>query len=218
MIRARFVAAAAASVLALAGCGGGLQATTQDATEAQSAPAEASAPASTPGASSAAPEPAPEESDPVVDEPVESPSPADGFTELQYGQPLSVSSDDGTMSSTVTVGKPRIAKCQYQSLGCEKPEIGDRVVTVPLLIENSGTETAEWSPSYFVLEFADGTQVEAGDGNALDYQPDNSLGYGQKVRVNGKLKTSLTFEAPKGPFSVLILDSPFDGEPFAAWS
>lgn len=56
------------------------------------------------------------------------------------------------------------------------------------------------------------------DGAASDYRPDNALSYDSKVRVGGKLKSILVFEAPEGPFSVLILTSEYDGEPFAAWS
>ena len=186
-----------------------------------SAPASPTASFSMP-ASSAAPDPvsspSEEASDPVVDDTESAtPSPSSTFTELAFGDPLSVAMDDGAGTATVTLGKPSLAKCQYQSIGCDKPETGDRVVQVPVLIQNTGTESMSWSASDFVLEFDDGTQMEASDGAAIDYQPDNAMGYDHKIRPNSKYKTVLVFEAPKGPFKVLILTSPFDGEPFAAW-
>lgn len=153
------------------------------------------------------------------DDPVESatPEPTEEVASLAFGDTLPTRSPNGT-SSDITLGKPTLADCQYSSIGCDKPEIGDRVVQIPILIENTGSSAVEWGRSYFVLEFADGTQVEMGDGASFDYMPDNALDYDAKVRVGGKLNSVLVFEAPKGPFSVLVLTSPYDGEPFAAWS
>ena len=157
-------------------------------------------------------------SEPTEDDPVEETTPEqEEFTALKFGDTLSAKSTDGS-SSSITLGKPTLADCQYASIGCEKPEIGDRVVQIPILIENTGSSTAEWGRDFFVLEFADGTQVQMGDGAAFEYTPDNALDYDAKIRVGGKLNTVLVFEAPKGAFSVLILTSEYDGEPFAAWS
>ncbi len=156
--------------------------------------------------------------DPVVEEPVEEETETEtGFFELKFGDALETSSEDGT-SSTITIGSPTKAKCQYSSIGCDKPEIGDRVIQIPILIQNTGEGAVEWGRSYFILEYADGTQVEMGDGAARDYTPDNALGYDNKIRVGGQLKSVLVFEAPEGPFSLLILTNAYDGEPFAAWS
>ena len=159
----------------------------------------------------------PIEEEVAEEDPVEEETEAPSFVELGFGETLQVTGEDGS-SSNVTVERPKAAKCQYDSIGCDEPEIGDRVVRIPFLIENTGDTTAEWSESYFVLEFEDGTQVEAGDGASRDYTPDNALGYDAKVRVGGKLKTVMVFEAPEGPFNILILDNIFDGEPFAAWT
>lgn len=196
-----------AAVLALSGCAGSPSATVTETVTVTSTPEAAPT------------DPVEEPSDGATsDDPVEETTPPqEEFTALKFGEALSTESTDGSMSN-VTLGKPVLADCQYQSLGCEDPEIGDRVVQIPILIENTGSSVAEWSRDYFVLEFADGTQVQMGDGAAFDYTPDNALDYDSKVRVGGKLKTVLVFEAPKGPFSVLILTDDYDGEPFAAWS
>lgn len=152
------------------------------------------------------------------DDPVEETVPEQTeFTDLKFGETLSARSTDGS-TSNITLGKPSLADCQYESIGCDKPKIGDRVVKIPILIENTGDEGVEWGRNYFVLEFADGTQVEMGDGSGFDYTPDNALDYTANVRVGGKLNSVLVFEAPEGAFSVLVLTDEYDGEPFAAWS
>ena len=195
------------AALALSGCAGSPTATVTETVTVTSTPEAAPS------------DPVEEPSDEASsDDPVEeSTPPQEEFTALKFGETLSTESTDGS-TSNVTLGKPVLADCQYQSLGCEEPEIGDRVVQIPILIENTGSSVAEWSRDFFVLEFADGTQVQMGDGAAFDYTPDNALDYDAKVRVGGKLNTVLVFEAPKGPFSVLILTDDYDGEPFAAWS
>lgn len=211
-------AAAVAAALLLSSCGGGTTATVDTETTAPAAPAP-SAPATT-----QAPEPSETPSDPVDEEsedPVVEEEPADepssSFTDLAFGETLPVKSEDGTQSSDVTIGKPRLAKCKYASIGCDDLEVGDRVVSIPILIENTGGETMEWRAADFVLEYADGTQVGTYDGIAYQFAPDNALD-DVKVRPGGKYKSVLVFEAPKGPFSLLILTNPYDGEPFAAWS
>ena len=199
--------------LALAAC----SSNGMSASSSQPAPATSSAAAAP--ETSAAPDPvvSEEASDPVVeDTPTPEPSETSAFQELAFGDSLSVTVGEEGGSAVVTLGKPKLAKCQYSYSGCEKPDTGDRVVQVPILIENGDVAT-EWNATDFILEFADGTQMEAGDGAAIEYQPDNAMSYGQKIRPNAKYKSVIVFEAPKGPFKVLILDAPFDGEPFAAW-
>jgi hypothetical protein len=154
--------------------------------------------------------------DPVVD-PVASPSDAYDFTELKFGEALSVTNDDETEDTLVTIGQPTLAKCQYSGY-CDDPKTGDRVVQVEITINNKGSVVSEWGSDYFVLEFADGTQMAAGDGSAFDYTPDNSLSYDLKVRPDSTYKSVLVFEAPKGAFSILILTNTYDGEPFGSWS
>ena len=200
-----FAAVACAAALSLAGCAGGQSSSSSTVTETVTV-------TSTPEVTDSS------QDDPVV-EPSDgnnTPSPAD-FTSLKFGEALPVGSTDGA-SSLVTLGQPELADCQYSSIGCDAPEIGDRVVRIPILIENTGSSTVEWGRDFFVLEFDDGTQVEMGDGASSDYAPDNALSYDAKVRVGGKLNSLLVFEAPEGPFSVLVLTSSFGGEPFAAWS
>lgn len=195
-------------VLALTACAGGAQ-TVVTVTATPSDPVAAASPSI---------EPVPESSDPVVDDPSESstPSPTETFTEIPFGESLSVKSGDNG-GETVTLGKPVLAECQYSSIGCDDPEVGERVVEIPITIVNDGTETVEWGSDYFILEFADGTQMSTGDGAAFDYTPDNYMDYDVKVRPGSTYKSVLVFEAPKGPFKVLILSGSYDGEPFAAW-
>lgn len=117
----------------------------------------------------------------------------------------------------VTVNKPAKAACRYASLGCDKPETGDRMVNVPMTFKNVGSEQLEVSESLFVLEFADGTRMSSSDGSTYQYGPDNTLGYGTKIRPGGTLKTSLTFEAPDGAYSVVLLTNGFSGEDLHLW-
>lgn len=196
-----------ATAVGLSACTGSPSATVTETVTVTSTPeAAASDPVAEPSSESP--------SDDPVEEPTQEP---EEFASLAFGETLSTKSMDGS-TSDVTLGKPTLADCQYASIGCDKPEIGERVVQIPVLIENTGSVAAEWGRDYFVLEFADGTQVEMGDGASFDYTPDNAMDYDAKVRVGGKLNTVLVFEAPKGPFSVLVLTSEYDGEPFAAWS
>lgn len=161
-------------------------------------------------------EPATDESDPVI-EPEESEEPAEpAFQEVPFGESLSVTSG-GVSGETVTLSKPTLADCQYESIGCEDPEVGDRVIQIGITIKNDGSETAEWGNDFFILEFADGTQMAATDGAAFDYWPDNHMDYDVKVRPGSTFKSVLVFEAPKGPFKVLLLSGSYDGEPIAAW-
>lgn len=164
-------------------------------------------------------EPMTDESDPVV-EPEESEEPAEpaepAFKEVPFGESLSVSSG-GASGETVTLSKPTLADCQYESIGCDDPEVGDRVVQIGITIKNDGSETAEWGNDFFILEFADGTQMAATDGASFDYWPDNHMDYDVKVRPGSTFKSVLVFEAPKGPFKVLLLSDSYDGEPIGAW-
>jgi hypothetical protein len=158
-----------------------------------------------------------QEPDPV--DPVEpSPSGAVQFTELDFGQSLTVVSGDGSEETLVTLSKPTLAKCQYPDIGCTPPETGDRAIQVEITIENTGSSTATWGTDYFVLEFADGTQVSTSDGNAYEYGTSNTMDYEVKVRPNSTFRSALVFEAPNGPFSIPVLTNTFEGEPFASWS
>jgi len=157
----------------------------------------------------------PNPSDPVVEP---SPSDAFAFTELSFGDALPVESDDGSERTMVTVEQPTLAKCQFGSIGCSKPETGDRVIQVEIIIRNTGDAVATWGSDYFVLEFGDGTQVLSSDGNSYEYGPDNAMDYSVKVRPGTTFRSPLVFEAPNGAFSILVLTSDFDGVPFASWS
>jgi hypothetical protein len=193
------------AALLLVGCGGSAQ-TVVTVTATPSDPVAVDSP-------SAEPEPSESASDPVV-EPSEEPTEEESsFKEALFGEALTLSSGD-----SVTLGKPVLADCQYSYSGCADPEVGDRVVSVPITIKNDSGETVEWGSDYFILEFADGTQMEAGDGSAIEYEPDNAMDYDVKIRPGATYKSVLVFEAPKGAFVVLMLDSSYDGEPIAAWS
>jgi hypothetical protein len=91
-------------------------------------------------------------------------------------------------------------------------------VQVEIVIENTGQSVASWGSDYFVLEFRDGTQMSSSDGSAYEYGPSNSMDYSVKIRPGTTFRSTLTFEAPDGPFSVLVLTNDFDGVPFAGWS
>lgn len=160
--------------------------------------------------------PSPTPTEETAAEAVEEAEETTSVSEYTWGQSAAVEDADGN-EVYITIGKPSKAKCQYSAIGCDKPEIGDRVVTVPVTIQNAGGSATEWGRDYFAVEFADGTQVQMGDGSASDYTPDNALDYEVKVRAGGKLKSTLVFEAPKGAFSVLMLTSQFGGEPLAMW-
>lgn len=202
------------AMLALAACSGGSQSVVT-VTAAPTESASASLPAESP---SSAMEPSSEPSDPVQPEASDTaaPAPTSSFVEIPFGTSLPVSSANQP-DQTVTLGKPVLAKCQYSFIGCSKPEVGDRVVQIPITIKNDSSEAAQWGSDFFVLEFADGTQMSTTDGAAYEYAPDNSMDYDVKVRPGSTYTSLLVFEAPKGAFKVLILTSPYDGEPFAAW-
>jgi len=59
--------------------------------------------------------------------------------------------------------------------------------------------------------------ADGSDGPTQEYGPDNTLDYQAKVRPGGTLKTSLTFEAPKGAFAIVMLDSTYNGEDLFIW-
>lgn len=157
--------------------------------------------------------PTPTPPDPVV--PSETPTEG-GFSTSPFGTTGSFTQDDTVF--LVTISKPVKAKCQYSSIGCDKPQTGDRVITVTATIRNTGTSAIEISRSNFVLEFADGTRMDASDGSASDYAPDNSVGYSQKIRPGATYKGTLTFEAPKGAFMVILLTNSYDGDDLHGWS
>ena len=199
----RMIAVAALAMAVLVGCG---QSVKVDPTAAK--------PSSSSPAASPTPSPSPSTSDdPFRGVPTEDPEPT--ISEGPFGQAGNFTQEE--IPFAVTVGKAVKAKCQYSSIGCDKPETGDRVVNVPITIKNNGKEAIEVSEGMFVIEFADGTRMESTDGNAHQYGPDNTLGYDQKIRPGGTLKTSLTFEAPAGAFSIVLLDSTFGGEDLYIW-
>lgn len=176
-------------------------------------PTPAPAPAAAaPAASSSANFPTPTE-DTVADTPSETPTPA--TFEGKFGETGSFTQDDVTF--TVAVSKGVKAKCQYGSIGCDKPQTGDRFVNVPIVVKNTGSSALELTPDMFVLEFADGTRMTSTDGPTYQYGPDNTLPYDQKVRPGGTLKTSLTFEAPAGAYSIVLLTSSYGGEDLYIW-
>jgi hypothetical protein len=154
--------------------------------------------------------------DPVVDEPTEEPTDVTAYSESKFGEAMSFTQgDSGTFA--VRLDAPRRATCQYQSIGCDRPDTGDRVITTTATIRNTGTEPIEVDNSLFVLEFADGTRMEAGEGSASDYQPDNSMDWGHKIRPGATYKSTLTFEAPRGRFSIIMLTGTWDSEDLHGW-
>lgn len=197
--------AAAGAALSLAACGGGTQSTIS-----------ATPPSSVAAIDSS--EPVPESSDPVVAPDESSEAPAEtGFQEVAFGGTVDITSGDRS-GSAITLTTPTLAECQYESIGCDDPEVGERIVELGVTITNDSSETVEWGSDFFILEFADGTQLTPSDGAALDYWPDNHLDYEVKVRPGSTYKGVLVFEAPKGAFTVLLLDESYGGEPVAAWS
>lgn len=198
------IVASAAAALLLAGCGAsGIEA----------------------GSTSSAPEPAASTTSAAAtetptDDPVVDPTPSEtegGFSTTKFGTTASFTQAD-TNAFTVNVGKPVKAKCQYSYSGCAKPETGDRVITTKVVIKNKSKEPIEISYDLFVLEFADGTRMEPSDGSAIEYQPDNAMDYGHKIRPGGTYTSTLTFEAPKGPFTVIMLTGSYDGEDLHGWN
>lgn len=170
-------------------------------------------PSNSPTRSSGPAAPSAPEPEPTSETPTPEPSTPELSTS-SFGSAADFTQDDNPFR--VTVGAPIKAKCHY-SIGCDKPETGDRIVNVPITFKNTGSVQLEVSGSMFVLEFADGTRMEAGDGPTYQYGPDNTLGYGQKIRPGGTLKTSLTFEAPSGKFSIILLSNSFDGDDLHIW-
>lgn len=139
-------------------------------------------------------------------------------TELSFGESLALTESESG-SFEVTLGTPTRARCQDPSNGCSEPETGDRVVQIPITIENTGSQTADvWGRRYFTLEFPDGTEMKMDDGVTEEYFPDNAMGYSTEIKPNATFAGVLVFEAPKGSFRVLILPNQFFGEPLAAWS
>jgi|EBPBio282013_DNA_FD.fasta_scaffold08940_2 hypothetical protein len=198
------VAALVGMAVLLAGCGGATNQNSSNATPTSAQPA----------ASSSSSEPT---EDPVVDPtPTESESEG-GYTTSKFGTTSGFTQGDGA-TFTVMVGKPVKAKCQYSYSSCSKPETGDRMITSKVVISNTSKDPIEVSSSLFVLEFPDGTRMEPGDGSALEYQPDNAMDYGHKIRPGGKYSSTLTFEAPTGAFTIIMLTNSYDGEDLHGWN
>lgn len=172
--------------------------------------------AASPTASASRNWPPPEDASPTADPVVETPTPTPSLGEAKFGETGSFTQDD-TNSFSVNVAAPGKAKCQYASIGCEKPKTGDRIVTTKVVIKNTSSAPIEVSSSQFVLEFADGTRLEPNDGAAIDYSPDNAMEYSQTMRPGSTYTSTLTFEAPDGPFSVIMLTDSFGGDDLFMW-
>jgi len=202
-------AALAIAALALTACGKNTELTgVQPAAPAPASSSSTPAPAPTSDDNFPTPEPA--------DLETTSEEPDTTVTEGNFGDTGTFTQEDVTFEVTVKRGVK--AKCNIPGY-CDKAETGDRFINVPITIKNTGKSGAlEVSESMFVIEFADGTRLESSDGKTYQYGPDNTLSYGQKVRPGGTLKTSLTFEAPKGnDYSIVMLTSAFGGEDLFIW-
>lgn len=170
----------------------------------------------TPTASASRNWPPPEEATPAADPVAETPTPVPSLSTAKFGESGSFTQDTDN-SFVVNVAAPAKAKCQYSSIGCKKAATGDRVVTAKVTVKNTSSAPIEIGQSQFILEFADGTRMEAGDGNALEYQPDNSMEYSQTMRPGSTYTSTLTFEAPTGPFSIILLDNSYGGDDLFMW-
>lgn len=153
------------------------------------------------------------------DEPDEAPDSGSSSFESALGETAYFTQGSGAdeVELAITVGQPKEAVCRYRSLGCDAPETGDRVVSVPIVIENLGDAQAEVSSGLFEIEFADGTRLGPDDGAASDYSSDADLGYSRTIRPGGTLNTSLTFEAPDGEFGIVMMTNSFNGEDLHIW-
>ena len=152
---------------------------------------------------------------PADDPVVAPPTPTSDFQTAKFGETGSFTQDDNTF--VVNVAAPGKAKCQYSAIGCEKPKTGDRVVTAKVVVKNTSSAPIDIGSTQFILEFADGTRMEPNDGAASDYQPDNAMEYSQTMRPGSTYTSTLTFEAPTGPFSIVMLSGSFDGEDLFIW-
>lgn len=170
----------------------------------------------TPTASASRNWPPAEGATPAADPVVETPTPTPSLGTAKFGESGSFTQDNDN-SFVVMVATPSKAKCQYSSLGCKKAATGDRVVTAKVTVKNTSPAPIEIGKSQFILEFADGTRMEAGDGNALEYQPDNAMEYDQTMRPGSTYTSTLTFEAPKGAFSIIMLDDSYGGDDLFMW-
>lgn len=206
MRAARPLAVAALVALALTGCA------KTDVSGATVAKPKAST--STPAPTSDSNFPTPEPADLETTTP--DAEPTSDFTLVKFGETGSFTVENDN-EFEVTVNKPTKAKCQYSSIGCDRPDTGDRIVTTKVKVKNVGTSAIEISRSMFVLEFGDGTRMEPGDGSASDYTPDSDMEYGHKIRPGATYSSTLTFEAPKGAFSIIMLNSSFDAEDLYGW-
>lgn len=160
--------------------------------------------------------PPPEDAAPTADPVVETPAPAPSLLTAKFGAPGNFTQDNAN-SFVVTVAAPGKAKCQYASIGCDKAQTGDRVVTAKVTVKNTSSQPIEIGSTQFVLEFADGTRMEPNDGAASDYYPDNAMEYSQTMRPGSTYASTLTFEAPTGPFSIILLDDSYGGDDLFMW-
>jgi hypothetical protein len=147
------------------------------------------------------------------------PEPAPTSFESAFGDKAHFTQGSGSheVQLAITVGQPTEADCRYRSLGCDAPETGDRVISVPLIIENLGDSQVEASSQMFEIEFADGTRLSDGDGVAREYSSDADLSYSRMIRPGGTINTSLTFEAPEGEFGIVLMTNSYNGEDLHIW-
>lgn len=138
--------------------------------------------------------------------------------ESEFGDTGHFTQGTDTEGFSLVVGAPTPATCRYQSFGCDEPETGDRVISVPLTFENVSDTQLEVSSGMFEIEFADGTRLSSNDGAAFDYSADSDLGYSRMIRPGATLSTSLTFEAPEGQFGIVLMSNTYQGEDLHIWS
>lgn len=194
---------------ALAACG----TTNPPGTTASSSTNSSSSPSSTS-------EPLPCETVPSEAATPETPSPTEttpDVIENRFGD-TDYFTQNGSQEFEVTVAQPTNAACQYSSMSCQEPQVGDRVVNVRVVIKNDSTSPVSVEPSMFALDFPDGTRTEPFDGASIDYMPGTgTMDYNHKVRAHGTYTSTLTFEAPKESFDIVMLDSTYGGSDLAIW-
>lgn len=216
------IAATVLSTLALAGCGEDVPpraaepTTTPPGTTAEAAAPQAETETVTETVTVTATETVTEKAEP--EEPATPPEPV--FETSEFGVVSFFTSGQGAEQGefSLTVEQPYLAQCRYSSIGCDSPHTGDSVVTTPLVFENTGTSPVTVSSNQFEVEFTDGTRMAAGDGAAREYRTDSSLDYERTIRPGATLSTNLTFEAPEGEFSIILMTSTWDGEDLHAWT
>ena len=154
----------------------------------------------------------PEPSDKTQEQITETPT-----TDLWYGSDgdtfffTQADSEGGVLVKNLGAGK-----CQFPTIGCDQLGVGDRTVVLELTISNDGPDAIEIDSSMFEVEFPNGTRVDTSTGNAYQFSPDNVF-ESRTIRAGGKYLGTLTFEAPRGKFSLIMLTDSYGGEDLAIW-